>query len=535
MKTATHHTFPSGEKVIKIIFPFNPKDLERVRTLDGRKYHNKVSKFWTAYPTADNIALLKDWGFKTCPECDKIKAPAPTIPVDQISTDLQFNPKIPLYAYQKQGINFVHRLNGRAIIGDDMGLGKTAQALIYLEMNPALRPVIIVVPASLKINWLREIHKWTSITDVQILSGKTPFKTTSQVLIINYDILPSWLPELIRRAPKALIGDEVHFIKNNKAQRTKAVKKLSKYIDHIIFLSGTPIENRPIEIFNAADILKPSLFKNYWSFAHRYCAPKHNGYGWDFSGASNIPELHEKLQSIMIRRLKSEVLKELPDKNHVFVPIELTNDKEYRLAESDFTKWLKVNKSPEAAEKASNAAALAEIEVLKQIASRGKMKYVKQWIDNFLQSGEKLVVFATHKFVINELMELFYDEAVKIDGSVANEDRQKAVDRFQTDPTIRLFVGNIQAAGVGLTLTAASNVAFIELPWTPGAVSQSSDRVHRIGQENKVFIYYLLAQNTIEERIASLLDAKRKVIEGVLDGTETNSESLLFTLMNDYL
>ena len=168
------------------------------------------------------------------------------------------------------------------------------------------------------------------------------------------------------------------------------------------------------------------------------------------------------------------------------------------------------------------------------MAVEAKLPHAIEWIDDFLDTGEKLVVFCTHKFVVDALMKEFSKEAVKLDGRTSGPDRQLAVDKFQNEPETRLFVGNIQAAGVGITLTAASSVAFLELPWTSGSLRQAEDRVHRIGQKNAVNVYYLLAEYTIEEKIATLLDDKRKVLDSVLDGKETEDSSLIMDLIENY-
>jgi len=237
----------------------------------------------------------------------------------------------------------------------------------------------------------------------------------------------------------------------------------------------------------------------------------------------------------MIRRLKRDVLPQLPPKARSFVPVQLHNREDYRLAEEDFIGFLRETKGAEAARRASNAEALAKIEALKQLSVQGKLAESIDWISDFLENGEKLVVFAVHRFVIDALMEKFSKIAVKIDGSVSLSERNKAVEAFQGNDKIRLFVGNIKAAGVGLTLTASSNVVFLELPWTPGDLSQAEDRCHRIGQKDSVNIYFLLAPDTIEERLAHILDSKRKVLDAVLDGEITAQESLLTELIKGYI
>ena len=523
-----------GERVIKLSFPFDYDILTKVRSLAGRKYHAETRN-WSVPIAAEAIEKLREWNFEIDQRfLDYLQK------VKLRRTHIEKN-GIPglngtLHEFQNKGVAFVEANRGRALIADEMGLGKTIQALAWLQLHPNFQPVVIIVPASLKLNWKREAEKWLPNPKVEILSGTSPWKTTGDMLIINYDVLHAWIDHLKWRRPQVLITDESHYYKSNSAKRTKAVKMLAKGIPYVIALSGTPILNRPIEIYNAIKIIRPELFPNYMAFTKRYCNARHNGFGWDFSGHSNIMELHHILtSSVMIRRLKSEVLQDLPDKTYSFVPIELDNAAIYNQAERDFIAFVKAYKGKEAAIRASNAKVLTSIEGLKQLAVQGKLKRSIDWIKNFLDSSDqKLVVFAVHKFVIDALMKEFPDISVKIDGSVSNGERQKSVDNFQNNQNIRLFIGNIQAAGVGITLTAASNVVFLELPWTPGALVQAEDRTHRIGQKDAVTIYYLLAENTIEEKIAKLIDSKRRVLDIVLDGQDTPTESLLMTLINSY-
>jgi len=326
-----------------------------------------------------------------------------------------------------------------------------------------------------------------------------------------------------------------HYIKSSKAQRTKAVKKLGKNIEHIIALTGTPIENRPIEIYNAWKLIDPVGCPNYMYYTQHFCNAHNNGFGININGASNTLELNSILTStIMIRRKKSDVLKELPEKIRSFVPLELANKTEYREAEKDFIAFVKKEKGLEAAQRASNAESFAKIEGLKQLAVKGKLKQAIEWITDFLESDQKLVVFAIHKFVIEKLEEEFKDVCVKIDGSVSIPLRQKAVEEFQGNEKVKLFIGNIQSSGVGITLTAASNVAFLELPWSPSAAQQAEDRCHRIGQKNAVTVHFLLSQNTIEEKLAQIIDTKQVILNAVLDGQDTDQESLLTEIMKQY-
>ena len=527
--------FQKSQKLgIKILFPFNYDDLDKVRSLPGRKYHSD-GKYWTTPLSVEVVEKLLKWNFDIDKHLKNFLKKT-KLHIDQVFDKIKIpGLKHKLYPFQNKGVSFIEKKGGRALITDEMGLGKTMQALAWLQLHPELRPAVIVVPASLKLNWKREAEKWMEHPHIQILSGRYPETMIGQILIINYDILPHWIKALESVTPKVLITDECHYYKNNKAARTKAVKRLGKHIPHVIALSGTPIINRPIEMFNAIHLINPTIAPNRWKFAEQYCGLRHNGFGWDMNGATNTKELHERLSNtIMIRRRKDEVLPDLPEKTRSFIPIELDNDKVYRLAEKDFVSFVARQKGAEAADRASAAEALAEIEGLKQLAVRGKMKQAIEWIRNFLEVDGKLVVFCSHRFVVDVLMEEFSDRAVKVDGSVTGVNRQKAVDRFQNDDNIRLFVGNVKAAGVGITLTAASNVVFLELPWTPGEVTQAEDRVHRIGQRNSVNIHYLLANDTIEEKIAQLIDRKRKVLDAVLDGKRTDTESLLTELMKEY-
>ena len=579
MKKASLAKLKNGTQVIKLQFPFDMALIEKVREIPGRKWHRN-DKVWSVPLYVSNILTIRNLGFALSGNLLDFEKEKTTTNSKILNKDIKgLNPN--LFDFQKEGVAFIEANSGRALIADEMGLGKTVQALSWLALHPERYPALIVVPASLKLNWQREAERWIPGCRIQILSGTTPYQLQIEndfqienffdlsknggaqtrggqieklfweekesnpptkggqieklIVIINYDILPSWVGTLQKIKFKVLIADECHYFKNNQAKRTKAVKQVSKSIPYIIALSGTPIMNRPVEAYNAIKLIEPKLFPSYNYYTNRYCAAYHDGFGWNYNGASNTEELHRILtSSIMLRRLKKDVLDDLPEKLRAFVPIELDNQSEYNKAENDFIAYVKSVKGSEAARKASQAVALTKIETLKQVAVKGKMKQVTEWIQNFLESGDKLVVFATHKVVIEHLYETFRNVSVKFDGSTTTFDRQTVVDRFQNEDKIQLFIGNIQAAGVGITLTAASNVVFLELPWTPGALIQAEDRLHRIGQKSNVTVHYLLAAGTIEERIAQLLDEKRKVLDAVLDGVQTEDTSLLMTIMNEY-
>ena len=520
------------DRTMEIRFKFDQELLQLVKSLPGRRFHPD-KKCWTATIIADSINKLKDAGFVIDAELEKLLHQA-----EEIEKGIEVpGLKKQLFPFQKVGVAFIEKRNGRALIADEMGLGKTIQASAWLQLHPEKRPAIILCPASLKLNWAKELRETLSTKDnVQILQGTKPYPITGSIIIINYDILNSWVETLQAINPQVLIMDEAHYTKNSSAIRTKATKKLAKGIPHIIALTGTPIVNRPVEGFNIFQILDRNLFPNFWTYVHRYCGARHNGWGWDFSGATNKEELNQILTStIMIRRRKADVLKDLPEKLYSFVPMELANETEYRAAEEEFIQYIRFTKGKEAAEKAKKAEHLVKIEHLKQLAVKGKLKQAINWVRDFIEDGSKLVIFAVHKEVIDQLMNEFKDVAVKIDGSTPAPERHKAVEAFQSDPNIKLFIGNIQAAGVGLTLTASSAVAFLELPWTPGELQQAEDRCHRIGQKNAVNIYYLLAENSVEYKLAKLLDRKKEVLSAVIDGKLVEEKSLITELIESYL
>ncbi len=540
---SSKRAFVKGQ-VVRIVFPYNIDDLNNVKTIPNRAYINEGRlKYWTCPVSIDAAKSLKEFGFSLDDKLENMLSDYNVAEVYNSLPEIEVpGIKRKLFSFQQKGVAYMDLRKGRSLLADEMGLGKTIQALAYLQLHPEVRPAIIVCPASLKMNWKRETRRWLSpIPIIRIIEGRKIYVIDKHVniIIINYDILQSWVKSLKKLKPKIIITDECHLYKNKKALRTKAVQLLAKDVQKFIAISGTPIVSRPIEIYNAVSIINPNLFPSYWGFAKRYCDAKYTGFGWDFKGATHMEELHSILsESIMIRRTKKEVLKDLPEKIRSFVPMEMDNWDEYMSAKHDFINFVGKTKGQEAADRISNAEQLSQIEALKQIAVRGKLKQAIAWIKNFLESGDKLVIFAVHKFVIQILMDAFPNIAVKIDGSVQNTirnpERDKNVRDFQSKPNIKLIVGNIQAMGVGFTLTAASHVVFLELPWTPGELSQAIDRLHRIGQRRLVNIWFLLANDTIEEDIARLLDKKLEVVNKILDGVDVEEESMLSSLMSIY-
>jgi SWI/SNF-related matrix-associated actin-dependent regulator 1 of chromatin subfamily A len=248
-----------------------------------------------------------------------------------------------LYPYQKTGVKMMEGFNGRALLADEMGLGKTIQALYYHKRNKK-GTTIVVCPASLKFNWAREAANHIKQSSMIVEGRKPPTRAgfkRNRFIIINYEVLSYWVDHLKKFKPTLLILDECHYIKNRKAKRTRAVQALAKNIDEVIAISGTPLTNRPSELFPVLNLLRPDKFKSFMPYAHRYCDAKKNRWGWDFKGAKNLDELHEKLTStMMIRRKKMDVLQDLPEKSRNVITIPISNRKEYDEAETDLIAWL---------------------------------------------------------------------------------------------------------------------------------------------------------------------------------------------------
>jgi SNF2 family DNA or RNA helicase len=499
--------------------------LNQIRSLPGRQWHPDI-KQWTLPVNKFSLDTLKKIGFEIENEIQE----------KPVEINIPGETKLKLYPFQEEGVRLLEKFNGRALLADDMGLGKSCQSLVYMKMHPELRPALLIVPATLKLNWHREIRKWIpeEADDVQIIQGRQAvFNDDYKITIINYDILKDYVDLLTEVGYKIMILDESHAIKNPKAMRTKVVKKISRRINKIICLSGTPITNRPIEFFTTLNMLNHQLFPNWFHFGMEFCGgDMENG----FKGHSNTDKLHKILEdAFMIRRLKKDVLKELPPKQRTVIPLEINNRREYNKAENDIVQYLYETEGQEIAQKAIFAEVLVKFERLKQLTIEGKRIQIFNWIDNFLESGEKLILFAVHHSTIDMIIEKYPEITVKLDGRNSPKQKQNAVDEFQTNPEIKLFMGNINAAGVGINLTASSNVALLELPWVPALCDQAEDRAHRIGQtSDSVNIYYLLGNNTIEERMAEIIDSKREVISAIMDGELPEQENMLITLMNYY-
>jgi len=435
-----------------------------------------------------------------------------------------------LRKYQQAAVEYILS-NKRVIIGDEMGIGKTIEALAALQAAEAY-PVLVICPAILKRNWQREAQKWLPGKTFCVLNGKTT-KAIPQadIVIVNYDILQAWLEYLQEVRFRGIIIDESHYIKNHRAQRTKCVLELSQDIPYRLALTGTPVINRPADLISQLKALgRLEDFGGYWDFTERYCDPETIYGRRDISGASNLKELNRRLREIgYIRRTKDEVLSELPSKQRTIICVDIQDQRnQYDRTQQEARDFIQSNINTGQYwdnNRRDSQHIFAKIEAMKQAAAHAKVKTIVQWTKEFLDSGQKLVLFATHLDVIDILVKNLGQacEVVSITGKTSEKDRQAAVDRFQTDPDVRLMVANIRVAGVGLTLTAASTVAFAELDWTSAAHDQAEDRCHRFGQTNAVNVYYFLANETIDEDIYEIIERKRVVASLATNGLDMDN------------
>jgi SWI/SNF-related matrix-associated actin-dependent regulator 1 of chromatin subfamily A len=437
-----------------------------------------------------------------------------------------------LRPFQVEGVKEIYKFRGRALLADEQGLGKTIQALYWILKCKKRRPVVIVTPASVKYAWQAEAALHLNMR-VEVISGRRKKRNMTlpgDIVIINYDILTSWMPALKKAKPEIIIFDECHYIKNTEAQRTKAGLELSENAASVVGLSGTPLTNRPIELWPILYAINPKFFPSYEKYAWRYCKPRFTSWGWFYDGASRTGELNRKLtERCMIRRLKKDVAKELPPKIRKVVPFKLSSYKEYNKARDEFLEWLK-EISPSKAKRAKKSQALTKIGYLMRLTAKLKLPWTTKWIEEWIECnpGEKLIAFSGHTFVLEHLAKKFGSKAVLINGSVTGTKREASIRRFINNKKVPLLLGNWIAAGVGLNLQVANNVAGLDFPWTPGDLVQAEDRIHRIGQTKQCIIHYLIALNTIEEKKLTVLRRKSRILEAVLNGTRAGKDVDMF-------
>lgn len=415
-----------------------------------------------------------------------------------------------LLSFQREGVNFSVSKNGRVLIADDMGLGKTIQAICLACYYREEWPLLIIVPSSVRFDWAQQIRRWVPSIDPQEISVATTGKDTSsnQVNIVTYDLVARKAKYLQEKHFQVVIVDECHLLKNYKTARCKAALPILQNAHRVILLSGTPALSRPSELFTQISAISPFMFK-FQDFGIRYCDGKHQPWGWDFSGSSNMAELQILLEEkIMIRRLKKDVLKELPAKVRQMVLLDPGAIKS--------TKDLK------------KASKVMDIKNLKGMERRGalleyfhhtgtaKIQAVKDYLTDLFETDRKFLMFAHHQEFLDSVEELAQSKLgknyIRIDGKTSPEKRNYFCKKFQENPDYKLAILSITAANAGINLSAATLVVFGELFWNPGILVQAEDRAHRMGQQDMVSVHYLVAQNTADDQIWPLVQKKLDVL-----------------------
>lgn len=438
----------------------------------------------------------------------------------------------PPMEHQKESIQKLVE-NKKYILADDMGLGKTTSTIIA-ALETGAKKILIICPATLKLNWKREIENYSD-RPIYIAEGKN-FSIDHDFVIINYDIIKNFhdpksktKTEIQKANFDLVIVDEAHYIKNAQAQRTKLINDIVKDIDRLWLLTGTPMTSRPIDYYNLLYLVDSPVAKNWMAYVIRYCSGYQFKVGprkvWNVMGSSNLEELRDRTSNTILRRLKEDVL-DLPDK--IITPIYLRlKSKAYEELMGEYYEWYRNNPN----ESSSLTVQFTKLTKVRQVIANEKISQTIELAENIIEQGKKVIIFCNFTDSLNQIVSHFGKTAVKIDGSMSKPERQNSVDQFQENEKIKVFVGNIKAAGVGITLTSAEAVIMNDLSFLPSDHSQAEDRAYRIGQKNNVLVYYPLFENTIEGVIYDILSAKKKVIATVM-GDNLNDADFVEEIMN---
>ncbi|XP_076736472.1 DNA annealing helicase and endonuclease ZRANB3 isoform X2 [Maylandia zebra] len=442
-----------------------------------------------------------------------------------------------LMPFQREGVEFALSRSGRCMIADEMGLGKTVQAIAVAYTFRQEWPLLVVVPSSLKYPWIEELERWIPELqpgDINLVENKshTIGIGSSKVTVLGYGLLTTDARPLVEALSgqrfAVVVVDESHYLKSRNAARTKILVPLIQSAKRAILLTGTPALGRPEELFMQIDALYPKRFGTWTDYAKKYCNAHYRYFGprrqWDCRGASNLEELHQRLSQIMIRRLKADVLSQLPPKIRQRIPFDLPKEAA-KEASASFAEWERLMKSLGSGAATTDTPFTEVMGLVTQMYKQtaiAKAGAVKDYIKMMLEAEQlKFLVFAHHLTMLQACTEAVIEAKagyIRIDGSVPSSERIQLVHRFQSDPETRVAILSIQAAGQGLTFTAASHVVFAELYWNPGHVKQAEDRAHRIGQTSSVNVHYLIAKGTFDTVMWSMLNRKEKVTGSTLNG-----------------
>ena len=453
--------------------------------------------------------------------------------VKNVSIDYDKYTHRPPMEHQKEAIEKLVR-NKKFILADDMGLGKTTSTIIA-ALETGAKKVLIVCPASLKINWQREIANYSD-RSVYIAEGKK-FSDEHDFVIVNYDILKNFhdikekdKSEIMKINFDLVIMDEAHMISNPQAQRTKIANDIASKSNRVWLLSGTPMTSRPMNYYNLLNLVDSPVAMNWMAYAKRYCNGFQFSVGkrkvWNVTGASNLDELRERTSTHILRRLKEEVL-DLPEK--IITPVYLRlKSKDYEELMGEYFDWYDQN--PE--ESSSLTIQFGKLMKVRKVIAQEKINNTIELAENIIEQGKKIIIFTNFTDTLNQIYNHFGKSAVYLDGSCSKFHRQNAVDEFQTNDKIKVFVGNLKAAGVGITLTSAEAVIMNDLSFVPAEHSQAEDRSHRIGQKNSTSVYYPLFENTIEGAIYDILNRKKKIISTVMGDSMMDDASTIEEMLN---
>jgi SWI/SNF-related matrix-associated actin-dependent regulator 1 of chromatin subfamily A len=441
----------------------------------------------------------------------------------------------PPLEHQKEAIKSLVE-NKKFILADDMGLGKTTSTIIA-ALETGAKKILIICPASLKINWQREIENYSD-KPTSIIEGKKWEDGT--FIIINYDIIKNFHDEkkkadsvLLKTKFDLVIIDEAHYIQNKQAQRTKLINDFVSNVERLWLLTGTPITSRPINYFNLLNLIECPVAKNWMAYVKRYC----NGFQfqagrrkiWNVSGASNLEELRDRTAPLVLRRLKENVL-DLPDK--IITPVYLRlKSKEYEALMGEYYDWYDKNGDSD-----SLTLQFTKLTKVRQVIAEEKVPSTIEICENIVEQGKKVIVFTNFTKTLEMILEHFGKSAVRLDGQMSQKERQLSVDRFQNDESVMVFVGNIKAAGVGITLTAGEAVVMNDLSFLPSDHSQAEDRSYRYGQKNNVLVYYPIFDNTVEGIIYDILKKKKDIFETVMGDKVDNGDYVqeILELINNW-
>jgi SWI/SNF-related matrix-associated actin-dependent regulator of chromatin subfamily A-like protein 1 len=441
----------------------------------------------------------------------------------------------PPLEHQKEAIKSLVE-NKKFILADDMGLGKTTSTIIA-ALETGAKKILIICPASLKINWQREIENYSD-KPTSIIEGKK--WEDGDFIIINYDIIKNFHDEkkksdsvLLKTKFDLVIIDEAHYIQNKQAQRTKLINDFVSNVDRLWLLTGTPITSRPINYFNLLNLIECPVAKNWMAYVKRYC----NGFQfqagrrkiWNVSGASNLEELRDRTAPLVLRRLKENVL-DLPDK--IITPVYLRlKSKEYEALMGEYYDWYDKN-----GESDSLTLQFTKLTKVRQVIAEEKVASTIEICENIVEQGKKVIVFTNFTKTLEMILEHFGKKAVRLDGQMSQKERQMSVDRFQNEEDVMVFVGNIKAAGVGITLTAGEAVVMNDLSFLPSDHSQAEDRSYRYGQKNNVLVYYPIFDNTVEGIIYDILKKKKDIFETVMGDKVDNGDYVqeILELINNW-